>query len=72
MDGPESAAGCQNSGLLNTEVLRWARIPQGPNFTGEAVTVGEGFIWDDPQSLVTCVSHYPRQQREGAAERQAR
>lgn len=34
VDGPESAAGCQNSGLLNTEVLRWARIPQGPNFTG--------------------------------------
>ena len=34
VDGPEAAAGCQNSEILNTEVLRWTRIAQGPDFTG--------------------------------------
>lgn len=42
VEGPEAAAGCQNPGLFNTEVLRWTSISQGPDFIGWDVTVGEG------------------------------
>lgn len=46
MDGPTSAAGCQDSELLNKRGFEMDQDSIGLDFTGQDITVGEGSIWD--------------------------